>query len=277
MIILNKLITFTKFLLFTNNGFIAICAAFFFATGYLLINDILPSLKLISLIFFCTMLIYQVNTKINLDVEGRPSLKFGWNGRLIFLMILSIVIFFYLTVLSASEIILLVHLGVLSLLYNLPGKTALFKIIPLRSIPVLKIFLISYVWAAMSSFFPALLHGKSIGTQDVLLVFVGNFSFIIAITLPFDIRDNESDKDRNIITFPGIMGIAMTKVIGICCLLLFLFIYYSQLKPGYLLILFILVLFLLLTSSSSRRWYFYLFYIDGTIILYFFVVVLSSL
>ena len=262
-------------LLFANNGFIAICSVFFFTGGYLFINHGWPSFGSMSLIFFCTLLVYQVNTKIKFSWGEKSSLKYKKGRRFGFILLLGIVLIALLSIYNFSSIIFLLHLGVLSLLYNVPEKSISFSINPLRSIPIIKIFLISYVWSAMSSLFPAILHNLSLASREVITVFIGNFMFITSITLPFDIRDHQIDKDRKIITFPGIIGVTNTKALAIFSLIIFFLIYHKRLDLLLLSMFTILVAFLILISSPFKKQYFFLFYLDGTIILYFFVVLLS--
>ena len=168
------------------------------------------------------------------------------------------------------------HLGFISTLYNVPvRKSKSILPLPLRSIPILKIFLIAYVWASISSFLPALLQQHQMFTQPNLLIFAAHFLFIVSITLPFDIRDFKTDGKSSLITFPQLVGINTTKFIAICCLIGFALIIKEYLNHGLLLAFFLITAGLIIKSSPERKYYYYLLCIDGTIILYFFLTFLS--
>ncbi|MDP4819625.1 MAG: UbiA family prenyltransferase [Saprospiraceae bacterium] len=106
--------------------------------------------------------------------------------------------------------------GLLALAYShsvLPGKKRL------RDFPLIKIFLIAGVWTYLSVFFPA-------WEADVPLVtswwsFAAERAlFIFALTLPFDIRDMQSDREEGVLTFPIYLGIFKTKQLAFFALLL---------------------------------------------------------
>ncbi len=68
---------------------------------------------------------------------------------------------------------------------------------------------------------PALNHHIKIDSTIVLLI-VEQFLFIIAITLPFDIRDLDFDKDFNLKTIPTSIGVKKTIILSEVLLVLFL-------------------------------------------------------
>ena len=55
---------------------------------------------------------------------------------------------------------------------------------------------------------------------DTLLLFVSRFSFVLAITIPFDIRDLKYD-DLSLRTIPQILGEQKAKMIALYCLAFF--------------------------------------------------------
>ena len=278
MIPLQKSFVFIKKLLFTNNVFISICGIFFFSSGYLLIHKSLPSPTSASLVFWCTLLVYQINTKVKfnfLDINSYKNPDFRSDIRLLFLFVTGGVIIFHILYMDIPSILFLLHLGIISTLYNVPKKEYGSKLFPLRSIPAIKIFLISYVWSSMASFLPALIAERQFLTGNNAQLFFGHFLFITSITLPFDIRDFKTDDKSELITFPHIIGINGTKLLAIICVLTFSVLFHSILNPVYLLFVVLAVVILIFNASPKKSGHYYLLYLDGTIILYFFAVFLS--
>ncbi|MBW3544558.1 MAG: UbiA family prenyltransferase [Bacteroidetes bacterium] len=119
-----------------------------------------------------------------------------------------------------QAVAVLAFLGVLSLLYNIPDQYLHKHHQSIRSVPLLKIFVIAFVWASIGSWLPY--HWSGGHWQAALWLFVAQFCFIMAITLPFDIRDYQQDEDSRLLTIPGIIGIRNTRWLAVCFLLLHL-------------------------------------------------------
>ena len=107
--------------------------------------------------------------------------------------------------LSFETIQLLVPLGVVSVAYSLPLIPTINGWKRLRDIPGIKIYAISIVVTLTTSTIPLLLMG-SISNTDILLLGTQRFLFILAITIPFDIRDVVMDKRWKLKTIPLILG-----------------------------------------------------------------------
>jgi 4-hydroxybenzoate polyprenyltransferase len=110
------------------------------------------------------------------------------------------------------------HLAIISLLYSLPVVRLRGRWRALRDFPLLKVFLIAYVWAAVTVWIPALYLHKSLTTPVVLLLFARRFFFILALALVFDIRDYTKDILSGTRTFPGLFGIKATKILALLAL-----------------------------------------------------------
>lgn len=188
---------------------------------------------------------------------------------------ISIVTAAHLPFLNIPSVLFLLHLGLISTLYNVPEKRKGIIHLPLRSIPALKIFLIAYVWSAMSSFLPSILEEEVVFTSKTIMVFLANFLFILAITLPFDIRDYATDNKKMLITFPKIIGIHLTKILALICMTGFILISQHMLSGLYIYGFGLLTGTLIIFSSTDKEDYYYTFFLDGTLILYFFTIVLS--
>ena len=90
------------------------------------------------------------------------------------------------------------------------------------------------------------------------------FLYVIAITLPFDVRDYHFDNE-SIITIPHLFGAKATYFLSII-ILFFLFIISLE---NYGLLLFISIsLIIILPSYKLRSEYYYLFILDGLLLVF---------
>lgn len=116
--------------------------------------------------------------------------------------------------------------GVFTLLYALP---VLSKKRNLRSISGIKIFVIAFVWAGVTVILPFLDGGGVLGMQ-ILPEFAQRFLIVLALILPFEIRDLRYDLQQ-LGTLPQTMGVTRTKILGFALLAgLFLI---ELLKPNF--------------------------------------------
>ncbi|MEX0799109.1 MAG: hypothetical protein WD025_06675, partial [Bacteriovoracaceae bacterium] len=93
----------------------------------------------------------------------------------------------------------------------------------LRSAPMLKPFLISYVWT-MACAFPQIYEG-----QDNWWMLPECFLFIFALSALFDIRDIETDKSQGVKTFATELSPSMVKwIAGASMFLSFALLFYNS-------------------------------------------------
>ncbi len=162
----------------------------------------------------------------------------------------------------------------LSVAYFLPA-------IKLRKNSWFKLLTLSLVWTTVTAVVPMrLVHHDLFSTECILHFFV-RWTFMIAICIPFDIRDMEVDKAENITTFSQKLGEQKTRWIAFAFMVLYIICisaeYYLQMFPLKILIalLFTAIInaVIVLMSSSKRGEYFYTALLDGTMILQGFVLV----
>jgi 4-hydroxybenzoate polyprenyltransferase len=205
----NKALNWFLRCLLYSNTLIAICAIAFLCEGYLLLGDEIHYDPLIFLTgasaLFTYMLIRLVAVKRISSYEPDERWDFFLKHlkyfRIITIMALLISSVFYFMIPSNVQIALLVP-GLISVLYGLPLGTK-FR---LRDIGLIKIFLIAFVWAYISSVLPAINSGNEISNLAVFILFLANYCFTFAITLPFDIKDLKIDKMNNVKTIPVYLG-----------------------------------------------------------------------
>jgi 4-hydroxybenzoate polyprenyltransferase len=93
-------------------------------------------------------------------------------------------------------------LGIITTLYYLPFNRKRNQLFNLRQIPYLKTFLIAFVWSGVTIFLPSIDSGISLFDSKVILLFSERFLFIMAVAIPFDIRDMNKDRISNLKTIP---------------------------------------------------------------------------
>lgn len=254
------------------NFFIALAVTMLLYTMQLIISGE-PNFQDIELTFFSTLLIYNLLRLIPYFLDkSHKSDKDKWlydnKNSLLGIIIISIG---FLTPLiwgmDLYKFVFLAHVGFLSLIYSLPFTQNRFR--NLRAIPFLKIFIISYVWSMVIVGLPSL--NQHMDWNEFLLNFTNVFLFILAITLPFDIRDFRIDFKDGLKTIPGTIGINATKVLAIATLLgsslisCILFMSYIHIMLEAILVI-SGVLLIYKSDKNFSDWY-YLFLIDGLIIL----------
>lgn len=264
--------------LIKSNLYIAFCAVAFVSTGAKLLGTEPLTLHQAALIFSSTFLTYNLTIfLVNVIDKRKPGTpgKMGWflKHRYVLYPLLGLNLIVLIGVFpyhSGPQSLFFLHLGVISILYNVPDRLANTSYRSIRSIPLLKVFLIAYVWAAIGVFYPGLLSGRA--DDEVYTLFFLFFSFIIAITLPFDIRDYAPDQNRSLLTVPGVMGIGPTKWLAMLSMLVYctgLALYYSLWLQAILLMLISLPL-IWFSSQEKKDWY-YTGLLDGIILLNFFL------
>ena len=152
----------------------------------------------------------------------------------------------------------------------------------LRSIPRLKVFIISLVWSIITV--GLLVIENDIQLEwSILLELFSRFFFILAITIPFDIRDIYYDSNR-LQTIPQLFGLLNAKIISISSTLFFLSIntiqYYINVinSLSLLAIIFtsIISIVLILDSHPKKSHFFFGFWVEGLSALLFITLLLAN-
>jgi hypothetical protein len=129
----------------------------------------------------------------------------------------------------------------------------------LRNVVSLKLFLIAFSWAGVTVLFP-LIHEEITFSSNVWITFFQRFLFIVAVTIPFDIRDLNFDLPE-IRTLPQIIGINNSKYVGTIALFLFFALEFFKVPKNESAILiisvvsFVSLLFLILSGKNRNRFY----------------------
>jgi 4-hydroxybenzoate polyprenyltransferase len=191
------------------------------------------------LILFATLFEYNLHKFVAVFFYKHALLenKFSWiarNLKLFYFIVFSSVAGFIIAACFAkwSVLVTLFPLGAITFLYSFPVYKKGIKIFRLREVPLAKIFIISLVWSATCILLPVVQAGLKPHPQLLLLLIAERFLFVFAITVPFDIRDMESDRKAGLKTLPLLAGEKWADRIANAAM--FLFITLCSLHYGYL-------------------------------------------
>ena len=147
----------------------------------------------------------------------------------------------------------------------------------LRNFSSIKIFIVAFVWAGVTVIVPMVASETDI-SGDVLLTFFQRIMIVLALILPFEIRDVPYDS-LNLKTLPQQVGIRNTKLLGLAVLLFCLVFEFFKLdsEVAYIvsLLVFCVILgWMLVVSKTHQTRYFASFWVEGMPIIWYLVFVL---
>ncbi len=116
--------------------------------------------------------------------------------------------------LSFEVLLITAGFGLTTLLYAVP----VIRNKNLRNFSGLKIFVVAFVWAGVTVILPFVATVADI-TNEVWLTFLQRILIVVALILPFEIRDVPYDS-LNLKTLPQQLGVKNTKILGQLILLL---------------------------------------------------------
>ncbi|HXC04570.1 MAG TPA: UbiA family prenyltransferase, partial [Bacteroidia bacterium] len=128
----------------------------------------------------------------------------------------------------------LLPVALLSVGYTVPCLPWKGRLIRLRDIPGLKIFIISLVLGLTTVLLPMLEQENihALFHRDVMFVFFRRICFIFAITIPFDIRDQAFDKEHHTQTLPLLLGDRRARILAYTALVAFIILAAIQVISG---------------------------------------------
>jgi len=203
------------------------------------------------------------------DFESTLSLRHKWLFKhhillkiLMFFGFLLALIIYFLKCFDWFSFPLLIGLSGITFLYAYRGKKRKRK--PLRDMTFLKIHLIAITWVVVVFLWPAI-DANALSFSNWMIV-AGLYSYFIAITIPFDIRDLDYDMSTQG-TIPQMIGVNKAKIVSVLLLVLaaciFSFVIPQLHQNPFVYLVFIgHLLFILFTSKKQPDLYFSL-GIDG--------------
>lgn len=209
-------------LLIRSNFFVALNAASLVAETFILTGETIRILP-VSVVFFSTILVYSFHrlikiSKLNFpDSTENPARYINeLKATCLIASAFLIVLLFYS---KGDELFFLLPAGLITLGYSVSLFRYSNKYINLRSLPYAKVFIISLMWTLLTVSFPLLKNEIATG---YVLIFLERFLFLMAITIPFDIRDMDSDKSEGLKTIPLLAGVDGAKRLSYLLLVVFI-------------------------------------------------------
>jgi hypothetical protein len=255
-------------------GLAALCLTKITMIAFEIEND-----SLAYFVFFSTIMSYNFIRIVRLDDIN--SLISNWmrsnKSNLIILNSLCLISTIYLALsFRLSDLLFLLPFFLLSLLYVLPITS---KIKGFRQIPGLKLIIISFTWAGVTVGFP-LFASNLLDSEGVWIVFIQRLMFVIAITIPFDIRDAQLDLP-GLKTLPQIIGVGKSKVLAILLMIVFNYLeYYSMTEIEISFVVTSLVtifsVFLILGASERQHRFYSSFWVESIPILWYGMLLISE-
>ena len=260
------------------------------ALTYLLLGAPIDPI-IISILGCSTLLLYNFSLLLSkpADFSSSPYKRVQWffsHSR--FVISISIIAFLttllLVTKLSMNSVVLLASIGVFAISYNYPIFKKDNLRLGLRSIPGIKLFIIAGVWAFSCVWLPIMeLRDQDfrVSTIDTLLLVSKRFLFIMAITLPFDIRDLYQDRMFKLKTIPTLMGeknalLMCQALLFIYLVILLIFTQNINLSVLALALTVFLTSLLIFKTEIKKNDYYYFLLLDGTLILQFFTVWMAN-
>ena len=176
--------------------------------------------------------------------------------------------------LSQKVIVVIIPFLVLTIGYVIPvfsgAKT-------LRTLPGFKIVVIAICWVGVTVLLPVIHHGILL-SWDVVIVGIQRLLFVIAITIPFEIRDLHYDSTA-LKTVPQLIGVERSKKVGVAFLIasVLLMVVLPDVSNyeviSMLIVLLIAIIFIVKTEVQQTR-YFCAFWVESLPIMWWGIVVL---
>lgn len=258
-----------------SNIYIAIAAACQTAL-YLKIHDLDLNKELLLFTFFSTIIVYLFAVgypnKKNINDQNNRIAWISKNSNLVHSIMLVSTIACIILINYLDYKIEILILAAFALLYNIRIKGINFY--GIRSIPLIKIVSIAFVWVMVCNIYPAMIYKIEINSSEYIRIFF-KFLWMIALTIPFDIRDIYVDQEQKLITVPSLMGevnaYRLSYLMFIAISVGHFFIFGSTTESMIVLTSSLIAILLIHYSKSRKRDLDYLIKLDGLLILQFLI------
>ena len=236
-----------------------------------------PIPSVLYFLFLATLLTYNLQVLIkwkSRENQFKEDFLVSKNIVIASVIVASGALLFIIPSLQTRDLMFFSFLATISFLYAFELYWTKKKKVNLRSIPYLKIYLVTIVWVGSCILFPIIKMDLAINHNNLLIITSFIF-YLIAITIPFDIRDLKFDSGK-MKTIPQIAGVKSAKLISItlllfasiCLLIVHLF---GSLKIDQLILaigIHIYCVLLVIYTNESRSKYYYSAFIDGSMVLF---------
>ena len=162
---------------------------------------------------------------------------------------------YYIFSFSIEVLLMLVPVAIVSFMYPVGSIKVESSTIAIREVPYVRIFLIGISWGVVTVLLPIVNYGYVIDFP-VITEFLVRSMFVIAITIPFDIRDKEVDSP-SMKTIPQSFGVDRSKMLSYVLLLInlayFIYVLDASIAMGLSVFISLLITAMLVWKSNSKR------------------------
>jgi hypothetical protein len=218
---------------------------------------------IVVFVFFSTVVAYNFVKYFPVLKLQRETITAELKGIVLLSLLSLIPLVTTLFTMRLETFLFIVCLGIMTLLYVLPFLP---KTKNLRDVSGLKIFVIALVWTGTTVGLPffEIDQGHMLLTRETIFYALSRFFLIIALTIPFEIRDTKLDRPY-LKTLPQWVGVTNTKVIGVLLSLLSLLILVltGEGLASLYMVLYILVIGFIVFSNQDNTLYYSAFWVES--------------
>jgi len=266
-----------------SNLFISACVVALCQSSAILLN--VEVSHLMPFVFFSTLFSYNFQRFVRFNTSKNGFKQLEWFKEQERSIKSITVIAFFLTIyfsffLLWKSLVILIPAVAITVLYPLNFQFSS-RNMQLREMPRLKIFWIVSVWTLVSVLLVASESGFSFSTE-IWLLLASRFCFVLALTIPFDIRDLKYDKS-SMKTIPQLFGVEKSKQLALISLAFFeltAIVHYIVADFSFYFLLALLftslyVGILVYKTNEERKETFYTFWLEGSSLLMCFLLFIS--
>lgn len=214
-----------------SNLFVAIVLTLLASSSYCIVQGLAFKWYPIISVFLGTFILYNFHRLYKIDFIPNAQLggRHRWmlaNGKWIKYS-MAFCVFAALLILpnyTANDVVWLVPAAIISVGYTIPVFPTDSKWWRLRDIPLAKPLIIALVVTYLTLSFPTY---EQYGIHEIfmasnLTLFIERFVFLVSMTIPFEMRDIQSDRDAGLSTLATYLGFDLAKRITITSLVFWL-------------------------------------------------------
>lgn len=210
-------------LIFSNVFVAAVLTSLTWAT-YQIVDDLLIHWYVPASVFLGSFVLYTFHRLYKIDyipdqhLGHRHQFVLRYGRKMKLAMTLAVfVVLLILPNFDADDLVWLVPAAVASIGYTIPFIPAEKKWWRLRDIPMAKPLIISSVVAYLTLSFPLFEQWgiEALLTRHHAALFVERMLFLLAVTIPFELRDRQADEDAGLQTLATSAGFHRAKRIGV--------------------------------------------------------------
>lgn len=187
-------------------------------------------------LFLATFMVYSLQRLVKVQTEKFPSdaLVFAARHRkalLAAVLACAVGVAFVPVQITNSFVVLALLVGAFSVLYVAKIFSLQSQKVALREIPFAKLWTVTLVWAVATAVLPIVQFGTL--SSESLSLILERWFFLVAITIPFDIRDLQVDPPHAR-TLPMLIGVSRAKKVTWVFFALALLVNFYRLHAGWL-------------------------------------------